>query len=212
MRAVGAGAERVDVRREVNHSVRRHDGAGLEGELHAAVDFPAGDLDGVRVRVGQTEVLLRLVPGGRIIFDRRDHQAGIGGLREGDARVVRAVQADRFQGVADAMGHVEMGPPRDNELADHVADPVGEPLVRTEAIRSAVWWPAPFLAVQERFGPEEVGHAAHPAIEHGQERMGAGRLQELIHQGAHPAQQHLARFWHLDDHIVHAIEAGAARD
>ena len=99
-RAGRPGAEGVHVGRDVEHAVGGHDGARGEGELHRALDLPARDIDGQRDAVGQAEILLGLVAGGRIGVHGDDGDTPLAGCDKRNAGVADGVRdADGLRAV-----------------------------------------------------------------------------------------------------------------
>ena len=68
MRACGAGAEGDYVGGQIHHAVGGNNRARIEIVLDGAIDSPAGQIDGPRIAVGDLDIFLRLVPGGRVVI------------------------------------------------------------------------------------------------------------------------------------------------
>ena len=120
--AGGASLEGADIGRNVEDAIRGHDGAGREGELHAAIEFPAGDFHRERREVAEAHVFLALIAGGRIGLHPHDDDDGVGRLWERNAGAVGGANADGPAGVGDAVGAVKMLPTPGDELVQQVTD------------------------------------------------------------------------------------------
>ena len=176
-----ARAERGDARRDVDAAVRPDHRARREGEVHPAVQPPAGEVHRDRIRITQLDVFLRLVGGRWIELD--------GAKGERRAAQLRVRNADGLRIDANAV-HVmrpeEMRAAGREVVALENRDGGGERMVRAVAR-------APAVAVEYGVVREQRIQLIEARLIAQLIRRRAGRLEQFVHQRAQAAQEQFAR-------------------
>ena len=189
----GIGGSRSKCRRvgtDVEASAGDDNGAGQEGMLDAPGEFPAGDIHRVGIGVDELNVLLVLVPGGRIVVVACEVYHGMVRLGVRNERRIRARDVVTV-GMTYIVSDKQVPSSHGKVIVLEYVDCVIEGLIpRVASLPSPGPWIRPFQVVTRDIRRHRPYQLVDTVLDEQYIVGCARRLEELIHDGPQPAQVH----------------------